>query len=105
MNIKHTQNCTAILLNPGDLNVNDLNLEMEGYGQIKAYAKSKLANILFTKELDRRYKGIESFIYLLVMQFKYFSGVLKDHLCQKNNDKGQWRNKKNRQTCVEEDCS
>ena len=42
-----------------DLNVDDLNLEMEGYGQIKAYAKSKLANILFTKELDRRYKGIE----------------------------------------------
>ena len=41
----------------GDLNVDDLNLEMEGYGQIKAYAKSKLANVLFTKELDRRYKG------------------------------------------------
>ena len=45
-------------ISASDLNVDDLNLEMEGYGQIKAYAKSKLANILFTKELDRRYKGI-----------------------------------------------
>merc|ERR1711935_830083 len=46
-----------------DLNVDDLNLEMEGYGQIKAYAKSKLANILFTKELDRRYKDLEVYAY------------------------------------------
>jgi len=46
-----------------DLNVDDLNLEMEGYGQIKAYAKSKLANILFTKELDRRYKDLEVYSY------------------------------------------
>ena len=57
----------SLPISASDLNVDDLNLEMEGYGQIKAYAKSKLANILFTKELDRRYKGIESFIYLLVM--------------------------------------
>ena len=49
----------SLPISASDLNVDDLNLEMEGYGQIKAYAKSKLANILFTKELDRRYKGIE----------------------------------------------
>ena len=48
----------SLPISASDLNVDDLNLEMEGYGQIKAYAKSKLANILFTKELDRRYKGI-----------------------------------------------
>ena len=41
----------------------DLDLSKEGYGQIKAYAKSKLANLMFTKELDRRFKefGITSY--------------------------------------------
>ena len=50
----------SLPISASDLNVDDLNLEMEGYGQIKAYAKSKLANILFTKELDRRYKGLNN---------------------------------------------
>jgi len=45
------------------LDVSDLNLENEGYGQIKSYAKSKLANILFTKELDRRYKDLQVYSY------------------------------------------
>ena len=35
----------------------DLNMTKEGYGQIKSYAKSKLANILFTKALHLRFKG------------------------------------------------
>ena len=47
-----------VSLSAKELNVDDLDLKKEGYGQIKAYAKSKLANILFTKELHRRYKGI-----------------------------------------------
>jgi len=45
------------------LDVSDLNLKNEGYGQIKSYAKSKLANILFTKELDRRYKDLHVYSY------------------------------------------
>ena len=47
----------TFLLTASTFDPDDLNLTNEGYGQIKAYAKSKLANILFTKELNRRFKG------------------------------------------------
>ncbi|CAL1680310.1 unnamed protein product [Lasius platythorax] len=39
----------------GKIHLNDMNLE-RSYGSLKAYAQSKLANILFTKELARRLK-------------------------------------------------
>ncbi|XP_024941452.1 retinol dehydrogenase 11 isoform X2 [Cephus cinctus] len=39
----------------GDIHFDDLNLE-KSYSPIKAYAQSKLANVLFTKELDKRLK-------------------------------------------------
>ncbi|XP_019624332.1 PREDICTED: retinol dehydrogenase 13-like, partial [Branchiostoma belcheri] len=39
----------------GHIHFDDINLE-KSYGPIKAYCQSKLANVLFTKELDRRMK-------------------------------------------------
>ena len=38
----------------GEIDVNDLKLE-KGYSRMGAYGKSKLMNVLFTKELHRRY--------------------------------------------------
>ncbi len=43
----------------GTIDFNDMDLE-KGYSVIKAYSRSKLANILFTLELSRRYPGISS---------------------------------------------
>ncbi len=42
--------------NTGAIHFDDLNLS-HGYNGWKAYAQSKLANVLFTYELDRRLKG------------------------------------------------
>ena len=39
------------------LDFDDLNLEHRHYGAMKAYCRSKLANILFTRELARRLDG------------------------------------------------
>jgi retinol dehydrogenase 14 len=41
---------------PGVINFGDLQLEKK-YGEFRAYAQSKLANVLFTYELARRLKG------------------------------------------------
>lgn len=40
----------------GKIQFDDLNGE-KNYHPIKAYAQSKLANVLFTRELDKRIKG------------------------------------------------
>jgi len=39
-----------------DIDFDDINME-RSYSPLKSYAQSKLANILFTKELARRLKG------------------------------------------------
>lgn len=41
----------------GDLDFDDLGFEQGGYGILKAYQRSKLANVLFTRELARRLEG------------------------------------------------
>ncbi len=40
----------------GKINFNDIHME-KGYGTFKAYSRSKLANILFTRELAKRLEG------------------------------------------------
>ncbi len=42
----------------GGLDVDDLNFERRRYGPVAAYSASKLANLLFTFELDRRARGL-----------------------------------------------
>lgn len=39
----------------GGLDLDDLHFRRRPYGQLKAYSQSKLCNILFAKELARRY--------------------------------------------------
>jgi protochlorophyllide reductase len=41
----------------GELDVDDLNFERRRYSPVAAYSASKLANLLFTFELDRRARG------------------------------------------------
>jgi protochlorophyllide reductase len=42
----------------GGLDVHDLNFEHRRYSSVTAYSASKLANLLFTFELDRRAQGV-----------------------------------------------
>lgn len=39
------------------IDFNDLNWETRMYNSLRAYKQSKLANVLFTKELARKLKG------------------------------------------------
>ena len=41
----------------------DLNFDKEEYGKVKAYAKSKLANIIFTREFSQRYREKEIYAF------------------------------------------
>lgn len=41
----------------GDMDFDDLGFEKGGYGILKAYQRSKLANVLFTRELSKRLEG------------------------------------------------
>lgn len=60
----------------GDINFEDINLE-RSYAPFKAYAQSKLANILFTKELDNALKatGIQN-----INIYSLHPGVVKTEL-------------------------
>ena len=55
----------------------------EKYNGMAAYAQSKLANILFTKELARRYPGITS--------HSLHPGVVGTSIAEKNDNKLLWR--------------
>ena len=57
-----------------DMNWDDLNWE-KSYSPIRAYAQSKLANILFTKELAKRLEGSASFIFLVIYLFIFVQSI------------------------------
>jgi NAD(P)-dependent dehydrogenase (short-subunit alcohol dehydrogenase family) len=53
-------NISSIYHKRGDVEVDDLSFESRGYDKTKAYAQSKLANLLFTYELERRFRAHQS---------------------------------------------
>nr|CAI5850288.1 unnamed protein product [Callosobruchus analis] len=60
------------------IDISDLNWEKRRYNCVEAYEQSKLANVLFTKELSRRLRGkVYHHIY------RYIQSVSKKPLCRK----------------------
>ncbi|KOC61420.1 Retinol dehydrogenase 12, partial [Habropoda laboriosa] len=71
-------NVSSLIHKYGDIHFEDLNLERH-YSPVKAYSQSKLANILFTKELDRKLKtaGIHD-----INVYSLHPGVVKTELAR-----------------------
>lgn len=63
----------------GEIHFDDLNLSKNYRGYPTAYAQSKLANVLFTYELDRRLQGTDVTANCL------HPGVVKTSIAQKNS--------------------
>ena len=55
-------NISSGMYSQGEINFDDINSE-KNYDAMKAYAQSKLANILFTRELAKRMKGTNIRVY------------------------------------------
>jgi NAD(P)-dependent dehydrogenase (short-subunit alcohol dehydrogenase family) len=63
----------------GRINLNDLNWKSRPYLAWPAYGQSKLANLLFTKELQRRLSAVGSPVKALVVHPGYSSTELQSH--------------------------
>ncbi len=58
-------NVSSLAHEHGRIDLTDLNYERRAYGRVDAYGQSKLANVLFTKELARRLQGTGVTCYVL----------------------------------------
>ena len=56
-------NISSAIYFQGEIDFDDINFEKRKYDAMKAYAQSKLANILFTRELAKRTKGTNIRVY------------------------------------------
>ncbi|TDZ78985.1 Sulfoacetaldehyde reductase [Mycobacteroides salmoniphilum] len=63
----------------GKINLADLNYERRGYTRAGAYGASKLANLLFTKELQRRLKAAGSSVRALTVHPGVAATELQSH--------------------------
>ncbi len=63
----------------GRIRLDDLNFERRGYGRWRAYGQSKLANLLFTLELQRRLTEAGSAVRALAAHPGYAATNLQSH--------------------------
>jgi NAD(P)-dependent dehydrogenase (short-subunit alcohol dehydrogenase family) len=63
----------------GTIDLEDLNWQKRGYSRWRAYGQSKLANLLFTLELQRRLEGAGSQIRALAAHPGYAATNLQSH--------------------------
>jgi NAD(P)-dependent dehydrogenase (short-subunit alcohol dehydrogenase family) len=63
----------------GTIDLDDLNWQKRGYSRWRAYGQSKLANLLFTLELQRRLEGAGSQIRALAAHPGYAATNLQSH--------------------------
>lgn len=74
----------------GEINIGDLNSE-KSYDEGKAYNQSKLANVLFTRELAKRLEGMTNEILVTTSWYQFF---LLENLSSNRDDLNQVKSSK-----------
>lgn len=79
-------NVSSLAHTRGKIDTYDLNSE-KYYDPGAAYAQSKLANVVFTKELSKRLKGIQIICYFLELKKMYKKKIFKFHRYRGNSQR------------------
>jgi len=74
----------------GSIRLDDLNWEQGGYNAWRAYGQSKLANLLFTSELQRRLEESGSDVRAVAAHPGYASTNLQSHTGSRLQHVGMW---------------
>ena len=74
----------------GEIRLDDLNWEQGGYKSWRAYGQSKLANLLFTSELQRRLAGAGSEVRAVAAHPGYAATNLQSHTGNVFQHVGMW---------------